>query len=168
MTTQAQTHAPLGFIEGEIGRQEQRLARLEEQQASLLEQRQEAVTAASLAADATIAEERRRAGIAADSPQSPFRRGGLFIEPMQGMAEVHARQRGGPWLAAAMASDAAFKLTQQLNALGALLGQARQELEQLRREEGAALNAAGQHPRGWTSPTERLLSKPSATAGGIG
>jgi len=167
-TVQTLTHRAVGFIETEISRQEQRLAALEQQRDAALAQRQTAIVSASQAADAITAEERRRSGISADEPKSPYQRGGVFIEAMTGIAEAMAHHAGEPWLAAAMASDTAYKLTQQLNGLSTLIGSVRKELGQLQREEHAALHASGQPARGWASPTALLLSKPGAAAGGIG
>ncbi len=168
MTTQTQTHRALPFLAGEISRQEQRLAGLERQRDAALAQRGQSIAAASAAQDAIAAEERRRAGISDAEPPSPYQRGGVFLESSAGIVEALAARRGGPWLAAAVASDEGFKQTQQLNGLSRLIGQVRLELEQLRREEAASLLAAGQNPRDWSSPTERLMSKPAASTGGIG
>ncbi len=160
----AQTHAPLGFIEGEISRAEQRLAALEQQRDAALLERQAAIVAASAAEDEISLQERLRNGISASEPASPIRRLGVFIEPMTGIREAMSRQRGGPWLDAALASDAAYKKTQRLNALSGLIGQARLQLAQLEREAEAALLAAGLPPRGWSTPPLPMLSEPAASA----
>ncbi len=167
MTTQALTAPPaLAFVEAEIDRAQSRLERLEGQRDGLLEQRQAAIAAAGLAADAITAEERRRSGISASEP-SPFRLG-IFIESAQGIGGAMAHRAGGARLDAALASDQAFRLTQQLDALGRLIGAARRELAQRLGEENAARAAAGRQARDWVPMTAKLLSKPDASTGGIG